>query len=361
MSVLSHIKRSIYNHQPSWLMQWRRSFGFDATAKLYKGMSYQDFLDEAFRDFAPNADKATRKRLEKDIYHCWLKYYTRPDEFFFLGFDKKNDAQRDLYISQKLKDKTLAKLYGEHAKSFLIELRNKYRFYQLAKPFFKRDAILVSKESQQKDFLNFASIHRRFIVKKIDSGCGVGVSVVNQDESDETSEQLFARLVASGVWIVEELVEQDERMAVFNASSVNTIRVPSFRKGDKVEIAFPLMRFGRKGSVVDNAGSGGFIAAVDLESGLICTDGFDEHGHIVTEHPDSHVKFKDFCVPEWQQMLEVAKKLHRSLPEHHQYIAFDFALSKKGWVVIEGNWGDWDLQQIVLQRGLKKEFLSYLS
>ena len=56
----------------------------------------------------------------------------------------------------------------------------------------------------------------------------------------------------------------------------------------------------------------------------------------------------------------MARKAHLSLPENQVYVAFDFALSEKGWVIVEGNWGDWVLQQTSLERGFRKEFTSLL-
>ena len=54
-------------------------------------------------------------------------------------------------------------------------------------------------------------------------------------------------------------------------------------------------------------------------------------------------------------------KIHESLPDYHKYVGFDFALTKdKGWVLVEGNWGDFICQQACLERGLKKEFMSLI-
>lgn len=40
----------------------------------------------------------------------------------------------------------------------------------------------------------------------------------------------------------------------------------------------------------------------------------------------------------------------------HKYIAYDFALTKDGWVMIEGNWGQYICQQTATQSGAKKKF-----
>ena len=44
-----------------------------------------------------------------------------------------------------------------------------------------------------------------------------------------------------------------------------------------------------------------------------------------------------------------------SLPEQHKYVGFDFALTDEGWVVVEGNWGNFP-HQVCLGKGIRKEF-----
>lgn len=145
--------------------------------------------------------------------------------------------------------------------------------------------------------------------------------------SFQTIEEIYEDLSNSATWIVEELISQNKEISTFNESSVNTVRFPSFRHGNKVVAARPCMRFGRKGAVVDNAGQTGIFVSVDIETGEIITDAFDEYGHRYTEHPDSKKVFKGFRIPQWGELIEVARKLHLSLPENQVYVAFDFALS----------------------------------
>ena len=158
-------------------------------------------------------------------------------------------------------------------------------------------------------------------------------------------------------WIVEELIVQDARFSEWNPSSVNTIRIPSFRTANGIFVFAPFMRTGRKGSPVDNGGAGGIMVSIDSNNGVICTNAIDELGHSFILHPDSNKEFKGWIVPNWDQLLALSAEVHNSLPEYHKYIGFDFALSQdKGWVLVEGNWGDFICQQATLGRGLKKEF-----
>ena len=58
-------------------------------------------------------------------------------------------------------------------------------------------------------------------------------------------------------------------------------------------------------------------------------------------------------------MLEV-RKIH-SLIKDYPYVGWDFALTETGWVLIEGNWGEFVCQQMTNKRGFKQEFINYLN
>lgn len=60
-------------------------------------------------------------------------------------------------------------------------------------------------------------------------------------------------------------------------------------------------------------------------------------------------------VPRWNELLRLTETAHRQMPQH-KYIAYDFALTKNGWVMIEGNWGQYICQQTATQSGAKKKF-----
>lgn len=338
------------------LLAWKR-YHFDENQIIYKGQTYQYFLETAMDASRSEVIGEAREWLIKDIKREFLRNRTRPDEYLLYDFDKKNQVERSKYLPQYLKDYFL---FEQPKGSFLFnQLRDKYVFYKMVEPFFKRDVIRISTKSDWPQFESFIKKHKRFICKVIDSGCGVGIRIENAEDVTE-AKALFEELVDTGTWIIEELIIQNEEIASFCHTSVNTVRLPSFRHGDNVVQAFPCMRFGREGSIVDNAGQNGLFVSVDIATGVIKTNGFDELGHEYEKHPDSNVYFDGFRIPWWDDLLSMAKQVHLSLPKEHIYVAFDIALSNKGWMIVEGNWGDWVMQQTSLKKGLKNEFVSLL-
>ena len=358
--MLTGLKKIIKSVIPRSLLKKYREWKFDESKIIYKGISYREYLESALSALRPDVIGSNRRILLGDIKRTYLADGTRPDEYLLYDFDHKNKSECDKYMPQKAKDSILFNYYAQDAKQLSSQLRNKYMFYTLAKPFFKRDVIKIERGEDWELFESFCVAHPRVICKIVNGGCGVGLRIEDMKKHNQ-AKSLFDELIShEEPWIIEDFIDQDEALSSFNMSSVNTIRFPSFRHGNVVVQAYPCIRFGRKGSLVDNAGQNGIFASVDIKNGTIITNGFDEWGHEYVAHPDSQVIFKGFQVPRWGELIDEARQVHMSLPEKQVYVGFDFALSKNGWVVVEGNWGDFVLQQTSLKRGMKQEFLQLL-
>ena len=242
-------------------------------------------------------------------------------------------------------------------------LKDKYAFYSIAKNFFKREAILLQSENDLPTFIEFIQKHPFSFAKLIKGRGGKGAKLVESSDvySEGVKEYLLQLLSEGGVWILEEKVEQDDRMAYWNKSSINTVRISSFITSDGPVCFYPFMRFGKTGSIVDNASSGGYFVAIDGETGRVITDAFDKRGHHHERHPEHGDIIKGHVIPEWKELLNVAKDLHQSLFPEHKYIGFDFALTPKGWVVIEANWGHFAPLQVAIERGIKEDFIKIMN
>ena len=238
--------------------------------------------------------------------------------------------------------------------------RSKWSTYQLLKPYFKRECFLLTAETDIEKLWSFANKHKKIFAKPINACSGNGARIIEIKSQSDCSSIKQDLLVLSKQWILEELINQDERIASLNSSSVNTIRIPSFRTKNGVCLLEPSIRMGRQGSCVDNAGAGGIITSVDGKTGCINYHAIDYRGNKYYEHPDSHIKLDGWQVPQWDDLLKLVKEVHLALPQANKYIGFDFALSKKGWVVVEINWGDLT-NQTIWQRGLKKDFIRLLN
>lgn len=224
--------------------------------------------------------------------------------------------------------------------------------------FFCRNAIKVSCIDDFANFKSLASSTQHLFVKENIGSFGKNAQLLKLD-SDIAITTAFDNLISSKTeWIVEECIIQSSIMSRWNADSVNTVRIPSLlrKKHGNYEhlILQPFMRSGRAGNIIDNAGSGGIFALINPNNGIIISDGYSEDTNIHKIHPDSKHTFKGFKIPDWEGLKQLTFSAHKKM-ENHPYIAFDFAHTPTGWILVEGNWGQF-LGQYVQKQGVRKEF-----
>lgn len=299
-----------------------------------------------------------RRRMEKDMVQSLLALEITPLEFFLFDFPHLSYKERATYLSDTERWRVLHELFG---KEVHMDHSDKWRFYQLTKPYFHREACKVGPDVPKEEFMSFYSRHPRFFLKELMGCFGKNAHMLEPKDTAE-AEEVYKKLYDYGQWMIEEPIIQSKEMASWNASSVNTVRVASFltREGVHHNLT-PLFRAGRLGAIVDNGVSGGIGAGIDVKTGRIYTEGFDEHGHHFERHPDSGVPYMGWQVPDWDALMRLIEEIHRSLPPYHRYVAFDMAHTAQGWVLVEGNWGQMVLLQRGAQRGVRKEFLEYIS
>ncbi len=315
-------------------------------------------IDTAILENMPgDIQPAERRRLEKDMVQSLLALEITPLEYFMFDFPRLPYSERTTYLSDTERWRVLHQIFGKEVR---MDHADKWRFYQMTKPFFHREACKVGPGADKKEFMAFYSRHPRFFVKEL-TGCFGRNTYMLEPEDALRAEMLYEKMYDYGSWMVEEPIQQSKEMSSWNASSVNTVRVASFITREGVHHNFtPIFRAGRAGFIVDNGVSGGIGAGIDVETGRICTEGFDEHGHLYEQHPDSGVYYMGWQMPDWDALLRLTEEIHRSLPSYHRYVAFDLAHTPQGWVLVEGNWGQVILLQRGARKGVRKEFLEYI-
>ena len=147
--------------------------------------------------------------------------------------------------------------------------------------------------------------------------------------------------------LIQRPVRQHPGIAAINDSSVNTVRILSMLRPEGVKLYSALLRFGIKGSRVDNASGGGFFCGIDWD-GKMKKTGYRVAGDKITQHPDSGIVFEGYEIPGFQKCCDAAKKLHLQTPRF-RLISWDFSVGEDGEpVLVEANlyFGGLDLHQL---------------
>lgn len=154
--------------------------------------------------------------------------------------------------------------------------------------------------------------------------------------------------------MLEELIDEDDRMNRMHPASVNCVRCTTINVNGKVHIYRPWLKIGNAGSFLNGGAVGGLLAGIDAETGIVDTLGYNEHGMSWYYHPMTGVEIPGFKVPEWDELKAILTEIGAHFPTLH-YIGWDMVLSKKGWCIMEGNRSGEFLWQLVYGHGMKNE------
>ena len=169
---------------------------------------------------------------------------------------------------------------------------------------------------------------------------GKGVKMFHADngfvpEMNMSIGEVFAHYKNS--FIIQSKLEQHPDLARLNPTSVNTIRVMSYRRGQEVIILYAVIRIGRMGKVIDNETAGGIKADIDLQTGRIKGPAFGSPMEPDMPLTDSGVLLDDYLIPSFPQILDFVKGLHLRLP-YFRLIGWDVSVDTNGNpVMIEWN------------------------
>ncbi len=325
-------------------------------------------MDEEIQHHLPEASPAEREELRyKFIYDYWV-YGCTVDEEFYLKLKDKTDAEKREYMVRQIRNIYVRHLNWDAGPDRVEKLEDKYRLYEILKPYYKRDVIEIRNLDDLEKFTAFAKKHNVFVVKPADYSFGIGVHKYSMDGYGTNYQDVMESILMEGQaihekhpsklsrMVLEELIDQDESLAVLHPSSVNGIRATAVRgKDGKIHIYHPWIKVGVGGTFVASAALDGFDAEIDPETGIVITDGYQESGNVYTIHPDSGIQIKGFRIPKWDELILLVNEIMDALPGY-RYVGWDLVLTPNGWCVMEGNYSGEFTFQLINDRGFKKEF-----
>jgi len=149
-------------------------------------------------------------------------------------------------------------------------------------------------------------------------------------------------------YVIQEYIYQHDYFAQFNPSSLNTLRVMTYRSvlDNEIHVISTMLRVGSFGSIVDNLKLGGYALGI-TESGHLRGFGFDEKGNKMESFGEMKKSFKEVdpvhCI---HQVWETAKKA-AALHYHARVLGFDMAVDRDEHVrMIEVNTSDLAIDSI---------------
>lgn len=269
-------------------------------------------------------------RWKMDMAWCLLRYGARPIDYVRFEFQKKSARERNRYLTI-YRYLQLRKKFGADNEN----VRGKISEYQTFAKFIHRPWIIADKITDQQIVKDFISKHGVVFAKPNNGDQGKGVLKIKSNDNIAI-EELFNECI-NGSYVVEGVIEQAPEIAAINPSSVNTVRAYTLlKKNGETEILGIMLRVGRKGSHVDNWGSGGVGYDFDIETGICVGYGRDKLNNPYVYHPDSNVQMVGFKLPNFEELKKIIVELSQVVPQA-RFVGWDIALTPNGYELVEMN------------------------
>lgn len=197
--------------------------------------------------------------------------------------------------------------------------------------------ISLSSEEQFQAILKDYCLGKIVIKPTVDSCSGNGVKLFQYKNNlwfDLASEDILTLDYLNTNYgsdiIIQDCLEQAGYMAYFNSSSVNTLRLTTYRsvKNNKCHVPSAIIRIGANGSLIDNAHAGGGYVGINVKDGTLCNKVLNQYGESQTIFNGIDFSQKH-QIPNWDKVLEFAKYIGSCIP-HHRLLALDIMVDKLG-------------------------------
>ncbi len=272
--------------------------------KFLKPEQRDILVDYRFYDVFKNLNKNKGHRLSYYIPDTF--YYAYVDEYFTnpqhsAPCNSKNIY--DLYFHDINRPRTIFRKVDD----FLLDAN--YETITL------KEAIAKSKDEGE-------------VVLKIAKFSSGGHGILFWNSAVDSEELLVDFLNRSKDIICQEVIKQHPSISLLNPTSVNTVRLFTFAFKNEVFMLSSFIRFGGKGSRVDNAHSGGLACGLE-KNGRLKSTAFDLAANRYDYRPQGK-SLDEIVVPNYDKCVEMALHLAKRFVTITKMISWDFAIDEKG-------------------------------
>lgn len=286
----------------------------------------------------------SRTSLFFDILRCGTTYGAGPTDYMMFRFYELDDAERATYLT-RVSSAAFVKRVNDRAYSPIFNDKN---------TFFEKFGDLMGRSTYNlpqgdlEGFRAFMADKDAVMAKPVDADCGRGIEKLHlADFASVESLWDYLRSPDKPFGIAEEVLQQHPDMAALHPSSVNCVRVATFVKDDgEPTVIYAACKAGTGGAECDNTGRGGVTCLLDIDSGVIISNGHSEELDEYVTHPTTGITLKGYHIPMAAECKALALKAALRYPGF-RYVGWDICITPNGPVLVEGNdYPGYDLAQI---------------
>ena len=287
-----------------------------------------EFSEQA--QIVSNAYGGGKFRYILSMAWCLVRYGARPIDYVRFEFHKKSARERNRYLTI-YRYFHLSRKFGADNEA----THGKIAEYRTFAKYIHRPWMVADNETNPETIKSFIAKQGIVFAKPNNGDQGHGVLKI-KDGDNKTFDELISGC-RNMPYVVEGVIEQAPEVAVINPSSVNTVRAYTLiKKNGETEILGIMLRVGRKGSHVDNWGSGGVGYDFDIETGVCVGYGRDKLNNPFIYHPDSNVQMVGFKLPNYDTLKKTIIELSQLVPTA-RFVGFDIAITTNGYELVEMN------------------------
>lgn len=259
--------------------------------------------------------------------------------YFVYGFHNMRHSEKIKFVTWRRQKWIYSKCNDE---SYIHLLRDKDEINRIFSEYLGRNYIIVD-QATYKEVEEFIEINPVFIAKPVHGT--EGQNIYKYHHLDENGKREMYDYLQGQDYMLETYIVQHPVINELHPSSVNTIRITTIRNKDGVNVMSASLRMGRHGAVNDNYTTGGIVAAIDLDTGIVKTQGVDKMNYRYVLHPETNKQIVGLHVPYWDEAVNLVKKIG-TVVQQVRYTGWDIAITESGPVLVEGNYqGNFHIQQ----------------
>ena len=288
-------------------------------------------LEPAYPGITEDKELLRKTAIDMESVRSLLRFNNT--EYIMFDFPGKTLPERREFINE---EERAVVLNSVNDMTQADNLDNKYITYGYLAPYYGRDMIHISSDSDWPVFEEFCRANHEFVRKLDFDSMGRGVVPYT---ADGDLKQLFKKLVdeCPDGFICEGLIKAHPVISALNPDSVNTVRLITYFDGNETHVHKCFMKMGQEGSFVDNGGAGGIFAAVNDEEGFFESNGIDEKGRRYETHPYTGITIKGYQLPAWDEALALGREISSKIPGF-RFIGWDLTYTEDcKWIIVEGN------------------------
>jgi len=319
-----------------------------------KDMDYDRFI--SFRDYVLHLQGVSKKYLYSDILYSTIKYKVSIMDYFYFRFFEKSELERSKWAGTGFMYEYQLQMNPRGNRNIL---EDKGLFLRNYKIFIQRSFLDIAMTNDRINAISELLVKNlKLVIKSRFGQVGRDVQVISSNEFDPI--KLLEYMNNKNYEIIEEYVHQHDALHSLSPSGLNTVRIITQLKDDKVDILGARLRVSVN-SVVDNLGAGNIAASINLQTGIVDSAAIysDITKSPVFSHPITKVDILNFQVPFWDEVLKYIIQVAQ-FDKSNKSVGWDIAITNSGPELIEGN-HNWCklLWQLPVQKGLKSLLEKY--